>query len=266
MFTVGTVPWLNAVPLLKGLDAHARVVAAVPALLSARLAAGELDAALLPVAEAIRGVGVGFLGRHGIASEGPVASVLLFLRRPLSDVRDVVLDPASRTGAALARYVVERAAAGPVRFRAAARPGPDPAAEPADAVLVIGDPALEAARGTGGSAWAGVLDLGQEWTRETGLPFVFARWTGRAGLTPAERTALAGLLEAAADRGLPDRVALAGAWAESHGTDARRAAEYVQRHVRYRIGPREEEALARFAAIVGAQDEADRAAGASRVR
>src|SRR5262245_19350510 len=168
MFTVGTVPWLNAVPLLAGLDRDARVVAAVPALLSKALAAGELDAALLPVAEAIRGVGVGFLGHHGIASEGPVASVLLFLKRPLAEVRTVVLDAASRTGAALSRHLVERGASGPVRFRTAARPGPDPDSEEADAVLVIGDPALEAAR-----RWKGeVLDLGQEWTRLTGLPFV----------------------------------------------------------------------------------------------
>jgi hypothetical protein len=93
------------------------------------------------------------------------------------------------------------------------------------------------------------------------LPYVVARWTARAGLTPAERTSLTGVLEAAADRGLPDRVALARAWATSHGTDPRRAVDYVQRHVRYRIGPREEEALARFAAIVAAQDRSDRGAG-----
>ena len=255
MFTVGTVPWLNAVPLLEGLEADASVRAEPPAALSGALAAGRVDAALLPVAEAIRGVGDGYLGRHGIASEGPVASVLVFLRRPLQDVKEVALDPSSRTSAALARHLLATATPGPLRFRPASRPGPDPEAERADAVLVIGDPALDAA-----SRWKGeVLDLGAEWTRRTGLPFVFARWTARAGLGAEERRALAEVLDAAADRGLPQRKSLAERWALAHGQDPRRAVHYVQRHVRYRIGPREEEALARFAVVVRALDEAERA-------
>jgi chorismate dehydratase len=200
-------------------------------------------------------VGDGPLGRHGIASEGPVASVLVFFLRPPSEVREVALDLASRTSAALARHLLQSLSTRPLTFRPASRAGPDPSAEGADAVLVIGDPALAAA-----ATWKGqVLDLGAEWTRRTGLPFVFARWTARAGLGAAERTDLAAVLDRAADRGLPARVDLARQWAERHGQDARRAVHYVQRHVRYRIGPREEEALARFAELVRAQDEADRA-------
>lgn len=250
MFRVGTVPWLNAVPLLAGLAEHVDLTQGTPAELAPRLARGELDAALLPVAEAARGVGEGWLGRHGIACEGPVASVLLFLRRPLAEVRDVALDPSSRTSAALARHLVASETAGQARCRLASRPGPDPEQEQADAVLVIGDPAREAAR-----RWRGpVVDLGEAWSARTGLPFVFARWRARAGLAPAQREALAAELDAAADRGLPQRAALARAWAEARGGDARSAVEYVQRFVRYRIGPREEEALARFQALVRADD------------
>jgi chorismate dehydratase len=250
VFRVGTVPWLNAVPLLAGLEACADVTSAAPSELATRLAAGGLDAALLPVAEAARGVGGAWLGRHGIASEGPVASVLLFLKRPLGDVRRVALDPASRTSASLARHIVGHATQGAARFAVASKPGPDPAAEDADAVLVIGDPARAVA-----PRWRGeVLDLGAEWTRRTGLPFVFARWRARAGLGSAEQRALGDLLDAAADRGLPDRARLAQAWAEAHGLEPKSAVQYVQRFIRYRIGPREEEALARFQAIVVADD------------
>lgn len=258
MFRIGTVPWLNAVPLLAGLEAHAVLSRAAPDELSRRLAAGDLDAALLPVAEAARGVGSAWLGRHGIASEGPVASVLLFLKRPLAEVRHVALDPASRTSAALARHLVAHATGGRALCAPASRAGPSPAAEAADAVLVIGDPARAEAR-----TWkGGVLDLGGEWTRRTGLPFVFARWRARAGLLPAESVALAALLDQAADAGLPLRANLARAWAEEHGLEPRAAVEYVQRFVRYRIGPREEEALERFLAIVRADDAAAGPAGA----
>lgn len=246
MLRLGTVPYLNAVPLLEGLSADAEVLPAVPSVLAGMLQAGQVDAALLPVAEALRGVGAGFLGRHGIASEGPVGSVLLFLRRPLVEVREVVLDPASRTSEALTRHLVGEATEGAARFVVAPAPGPDPARAGGDAVLVIGDPALEHAR-----RWRGlVLDLGEYWTRRTGLPFVFARWTARAGLTEAERAALAERLDAAADAGLPRRAELARAWAQARGADPAGAVRYVQRSVRYRIGPREEEALERFAAIV----------------
>ncbi len=246
MFRVGTVPYLNAVPLIAGLEERVELASAVPAELGRRLEAGALDAALLPVAEALRGVGDGFLGRHGIASEGPVASVLLFLRRPVPELRDVVLDPASRTSAALARHLLGQVTGGAVRFREAASPGPDPSTEPGDAVLVIGDPALAAGR-----RWSGaVLDLGSAWTARTGLPFVFARWTVRKGLAPAEREALAALLDGAADRGLPSRAERARAFARARGEDPEQAVHYVQRHVRYRIGPREEEALALFQSIL----------------
>jgi chorismate dehydratase len=245
--TYGIVPWLNAVPLTAGLERDARLVADLPSALARRLDAGEVDAALVPIAEAIRGVGDGFLGGHGIGSEGPVASVLLWLRKPLAEVRTVLLDPASRTSAVLARWVVGPDAA----YRTPPVGGHDPARAGEDAVLVIGDPALRLARKVPA---ASLLDLGAEWTRRTRLPFVFARWTARRGLSAAERSEIAAQLDRAADEGLPARGALATAWAQARGEDAARAREYLQRFVRYRIGPREEEAIARFAEVVREQE------------
>lgn len=252
MFRIGTVPWLNAAPLVAGLSERSVLTTALPGELAAALARGALDAALLPVAEAARGVGAGWLGRYGIACEGRVASVLLFLRKPLAEVRSLVLDPASRTSAALTRHLVAHATAGRAVSRLAQRAGPDPAREDGDAVLVIGDPARAAL-----AVWRGeTLDLGEAWTARTGLPFVFARWRGREGLAAAQRAELAELLDEAADRGLPARAELAREFARRHGQDERAAVEYVQRFVRYRIGPREEQALERFLAIVRADDAA----------
>lgn len=247
MATVGVVPYLNAVPLVARLEADVARVVDVPSALSARLERGEIDAALLPVAEALRGVGDGFLGRYGITSDGPVASVLLFLRRPLEGLRRVVLDPASRSSAGMARWVVREAAGSGVRFAWAEEPGPDPAAIDADAVLLIGDPAL-AYR----PRWSGpVLDLGEAWSLKTGLPFVYARWTARAGLEPDARLALARRLDEAASAGVAERARHARLWARERGTDPEAAARYVTRHVGYAIGPREEEGLQRYAAVLG---------------
>ncbi len=250
MITLGVVPYLNAVPLTDRLAASARLVADVPARLGGLLDAGEVDAALLPVYEALQGVGDGFLGVWGIASRGAVTSVLLFLRTPLRSVRTLLLDPASRTSAGLARHLVSEAAGGAdVAVCEAAEPGVDPRETEADAVLLIGDPAIRY-----GALWEGeVLDLGAAWTRRTGLPFVYARWTARAGLSGEERNALVALLDEAAVEGVLHREELARAWARTRGEDPEAAARYVREHVHYRIGPAEEAGLARYAAIVRAQ-------------
>ena len=53
-----------------------------------------------------------------------------------------------------------------------------------DAALIIGDPALfldERRRRLR------KIDLGEEWTAMTGLPFVWAFWAGRSGALAAER-------------------------------------------------------------------------------
>jgi predicted solute-binding protein len=50
----------------------------------------------------------------------------------------------------------------------------------ADAALLIGDPALDH------ETDAPSLDLGEEWTRLTGLPFVYAFWAGRPDAVDAK--------------------------------------------------------------------------------
>ena len=256
MPTLGIVPYLNAVPLVADLEAEATLVALVPSELSHELEAGRVDAALIPVAEAIRGVGDGYLGRFGITSDGPVMSVLLFLRRPLCDVRSVVLDPASRASAGMARHLVREAAGREVTFDLADVPGPDPREEEGDAVLLIGDPAMAYRE-----LWPDeIVDLGALWKERVALPFVYARWTARRGLAEGQRAQIQALLDTAGASGLLRRESLARSWAAARGVNPDEAARYVLEHVRYEIGPREEAGLRRYAEILEAEraDEARR--------
>ncbi len=78
----------------------------------------------------------------------------------------------------------------------------------ADAALVIGDNALAI-----DAAAYGVtkIDLGAEWKALTGLPFVYAAWTGRPGAASREHCEA---LQAARDRGVaaaPEIARAAGA-------------------------------------------------------
>jgi len=244
---LGVVSYLNAVPLVDGLPGDVESRGADPSVLARWLREGAVDAALLPVAEALAG-GVGpFLGRHGIACDGPVESVLAFLPRPVPPAswpERVVLDPASRTSVRLLRVLLERRFGLHPRYTTAAEPGPDPAAAPDAATLVIGDRALLRRRAWGG----GVLDLGQAWHDWTGLPFVFARWTARAGLPAARCDALARMLDGVAARGMLRLDVLAETHGPSHGLSVEEARRYLREAIRFPIGPAEEAGLARFAA------------------
>jgi len=247
VLTLGVVPYLNAVPLLYGLPPEVVKRPGDPSLLALWLAAGSVDAALLPVAEALRGVGDGPLGRFGIAGEGPVDSVLAFLPRaglPETWPRRVVLDPASRTSVALLRVLLERRHGLQPEYVVAADLGPDPRAHPDAIVLAIGDRAMARRREC---PTAAVLDLGAEWTAWTGLPFVYARWTARRGLPSSERATLADLLDRAAERGLARLDLLADAFGPAHGLAPEEARRYLRTSIRFVLGAREEAGLARFA-------------------
>jgi chorismate dehydratase len=215
----GAVSYLNARPLIEGL---APLVLATPAELALRQARGEVDVALLPVA-AGEVMGLRRVGRLGIAAEGPVDGVLLFLRRPLRDVSTLALDPASRTSRALARLLLEEAMG----------LSPREAGPPADAELVIGDAAL-----VRGATEEPRIDLAEEWTRWTSLPFVFAAWYGDPRAEPA--------LEAAYREGQRNL----GRYAREAGLGlpAEALERYLRDRIRYGIGPREEQGLAHFLA------------------
>src|SRR2546430_1114527 len=85
---------------------------------------------------------------------------------------------------------------------------------PHEAVLVIGDAALLlAAR----HAYPHRYDLGDEWKRWTGLPFVFAMWAARRAADPRAVRAVHHTLLAARDWGLAHLDLLAEAAASATG-------------------------------------------------
>ncbi len=237
------VGYLNARPLTVGLaeDPSFEVTVAEPNVVAARLAAGEADLGLVPVAEAAR-LGLVRVSDACVAAFGPVDSVLLFLRTDPARVRRAALDIASRTSRELAKWFLRRSGADPVFVDS--RPAAALDDPSIDAVLSIGDDALVFAR-------RGLprVDLAEAWARATGLPFVFAAWGARPGAVLV-RPDLAEKLAAARDRGLAavDRLA-----AESAGPheDAAAAAVYLRKRLRYVLGPAESRGLRRFLSETG---------------
>ena len=160
---IGCVKYLNSRPLICAYDGP--VTFEHPAVLARMLAHGELDAALVPAFEALRDPGYLLVDDVAVGCDGPVFSVFLAHRGPLSGVRSIALDPASLSSANLLRVLLAEFHGLHPSFGSAG-----------DAQLLIGNHAIEFRRvEEGKSDWC-FLDLGTEWKRCTGLPFVFALW------------------------------------------------------------------------------------------
>src|SRR2546423_1977704 len=143
---VGAVNYLNTKPLIYNLAAlapQAELSLDVPSRLADRLAAGDLDVALIPAVEYFRGDGYTVVPDIAIATRGPVLSVTLFSRVPWPEVRSVALDDGSRTSAALTQILLRKKHG--LRPRFEQLPIDTPAEDVAtDAVLLIGDRAMHA--------------------------------------------------------------------------------------------------------------------------
>src|SRR6266481_5182408 len=103
-FRVGSVEYLNAVPLTRGLEEE--VIFATPSKLAEMLHRDELDAGLVSVVEVLFTDRYDILDGIAIASLGEVKSVLLAHRKPIEEVREIFCDPASLTSVELLRVLL----------------------------------------------------------------------------------------------------------------------------------------------------------------
>ena len=239
---IGAVGYLNARPLTWALDRsperwHVRYD--LPAVCAALLHSGETDLGLIPSIEYLQSPDYRFVPGVGIGSRGPVASVALYTRVPVEEVRSIALDTSSRTSVTLIRVLCHH------HFRISPRfvsHGPDLAAmtREHDAGLLIGDPAFDVDHVSLGLT---KIDLGEEWTAMTGLPFIYAAWTGRAGV--ASGADVRALQEAQAE-GVASRLAIAEEYGRGDAARASRAAVYLRDNVKYGLGPDEAAGLQTF--------------------
>jgi chorismate dehydratase len=238
---VGAVSFLNTKPLIHGLADHADVVLDVPSRLHALLHAGEVDVALIPVADVpgILALGGTMLPEAGgIACDGETLTVRIFSRLPLSRIRTLECDTDSHTSVALARYLLAaRHDNRPdfVPLSGTASPSPETAR------LLIGDKVITSPPD---SAQLPLRhDLGTEWKLLTGLPFVFAVWTARPGFDAAS---ISSILATCRDRGVAEVETILQTHAPRLGWPTDLARAYLTRHLHYHLTPRDLSAIRLF--------------------
>jgi chorismate dehydratase len=190
---IGLIDYLNTMPFHYDLaerleDVDAQFVRGVPSQMNRALMAGEIDIAPISAIEAARNADdVVILPDLGIASLGAVKTVLLFSWQP--DMRDlhgqsIALTDHSATSVALLKVLCRERYQIEPTFTVTSQHLPSMLAEHQGA-LVIGDDALVESTHhralSSGSGWdiPYIYDLGDEWLKMTGLPFVFAVWAAR---------------------------------------------------------------------------------------
>ena len=235
---LGSVNYLNCRPLVHGLggddDPDFTLRFDPPSLCAALLDAGEIDLGLIPTIAYGDRPGDCVVPGVAIASDGPVASVALFTRTPVSRIRSIALDTSSRTSVALTRILCAR------RFGISpvfAPHAPDLATMLGehDAALLIGDPALLGDYRAMSAGDVEKIDLGQVWTEMTGLPFVWAFWAGRAD---AMSPAAVRRLQDTKDAGVRISDALADAYVAGTPQYRDLARHYLRENIRFDLTDR----------------------------
>lgn len=181
---VGIVSYLNTRPLIYGLrlppvSEQIELIEENPARLAEMLKNNELDLGLIPIA-AIPELQEHYLaGDYCIGTEGEAASVCLFSEVPLNEIQKVYLDYQSRTSVALLKWIMKEYWGIHPEIIEAKNDDYRNEIKETTAGLVIGDRAFEQRKIS-----TFFYDLGTEWKKITGLPFVFAAWVSNKPLTP----------------------------------------------------------------------------------
>jgi chorismate dehydratase len=198
---VGRIPYVNCYPVYGAIDRgvvtlDGTLVNGVPSALNRRMADGTLDISVVSAVEYARDARrYLLLPDLAISCDGPVQSVMLFSKRPASELdgKRVIVSRSSMTSVALLELLFENVWYARPEFVAGDAEMSDIAEfdrEPHEARLVIGDAALVlrgesrphiVERGTTSAmpSYPYAYDLGETWKTWTGLPFVFAVWVAQ---------------------------------------------------------------------------------------
>ena len=232
LLRIGCVKYLNARPLILG--GPADVVLDHPSVLCAQLARGELDVALVSSFEFLRNPIYRIVDGISISSDGPVYSVVVAHVGEISAAEQIELDPAAETSGNLLRCLLSELKLRP-RFVATSTSS----LAKVRARLLIGDQAVRFRQQHGNEFqfW----DLGENWQKLVGLPFVYALWLLRPEVVDPK--SVADRLRALRNKNLADIDNLISAEKEF---DRGFCSRYYREHLRFSFGEREKKGLRAF--------------------
>lgn len=201
---IGRINYINLFPIFYMLERRSdcsgyEIVEGVPSSLNALLREGLIDISPSSSIEYLRHKErYSIIDGHSISSFGAIRSILLFSKKPIKELdgSTVLVSSQSETSLALLDIVFKKF----YNINSPLIPSGEPlekALKSYPAYLLIGDDAMRERKKAQGARGKGqgfvsenyepqtqdsglyIYDLGDIWSRETGLPFVFALWIAR---------------------------------------------------------------------------------------
>lgn len=252
-YRVGCVSYINAKPLIEGLEQHAdaQVRYDVPAALLDDLLSEEVDIALCPVMDYFKSPQPLTIVPAGcIGCDGPTFTVRLFSRVPIEQISQIHMDTESHTSVALLQVLLwQKLGRVPalIDYHARERVANGKIIELPQAMLLIGDKVVSDSPAAVTHPYQ--MDLGEAWKQLNHLPFVFAVWMTRPNLDLGD---------------LPDQLAqrheanlqpnqlhrIVEQYAERHSWPKSLALEYLRDTLRFHFGECQMQAMHRFGELL----------------
>ncbi|MNK03390.1 Chorismate dehydratase [compost metagenome] len=175
---ISAVSYTNTKPFIYGIQ-HSPVLEQInlsldiPSECAKKLIENQVDIGLIPVAAIPFVRNAQIISSFCIGSIGAVNSVFIFSDVPVQEIKSVKLDSQSRTSNNLAKVLLKN------HFKVEVEFTTDQSAK-TDAIVLIGDRTFGRKED-----FNYVYDMGEEWMKFTGLPFMYAAWVANKPIPEA---------------------------------------------------------------------------------
>lgn len=241
---IGIVKYLNTKPLVYSIEKGEFTQLFipyydVPSVCARKLKEKEVDLALIPSIEYAHHQDLYIVPNISISSFNQVKSIILFVPKDksLKSIRRIALDNSSRASVNLLKILCKKKFNIDPEFCFFPPAIPQIFAE-GDAVLLIGDLALYYS-----DARYRQIDLGEEWSELTGLPFVYSFWVGRKRKVTREHISA---LLASKKEGMNNLHEIAKKISQGMAEKYLLNFSYLSENIHYNLGERELKGLEKY--------------------
>ncbi|MRR19807.1 hypothetical protein EG827_06400 [bacterium] len=239
---VSAVRYINSYPFILGLRAGevARMIdleVCHPSECADRLISGDTDIGLIPVAMVADMKEYHIVSDYCLSTNGEVRTVLLLSNTPFELITKIYLDFRSRSSVTLCRILAAKAWKRDFKWYPAPAEFDITAMRQGEAAVIIGDRCFEFSH-----LFSFRMDLGLEWKKFTGLPFVFACWVSTRVL-PEE---FIQLFNKALGEGIDRRNEAVELLKEGAAASPEEVIYYLNNNIDFRLDDRKREALTKF--------------------
>lgn len=243
---VSAVKYINSYPFMIGLrDGEVAPMIDLeechPSECADRLMAGKSDIGLIPVAMIASMKEYHIISDYCLSTLGEVRTVLLVSNTPFAEVRTIYLDYRSRSSVTLCRILAAKAWKREFDWLPAPEEFDVTAMRHGEAAVMIGDRCFEYAK-----CFLHKTDLGLEWRKFTGLPFVFACWVSAVEL-PQEFIAL---FNKALKEGIDRKNEAVALLKDGAVATPAEVIDYLNNNIDFHLDSLKKEALSRFISYI----------------